>query len=133
METWSDVTPVCHLSESRREEQGIDWRVENRKNRQELFNEKARLESEITTLNEGWNDLATKLENGEIDELATGGNWDLINAIGAYKSVTGKTEEGYYVKPDKNEKTTHKSQKKSRKHLWKSKNVKKITNLRGEV
>ena len=24
METWSDVTPVCHLSESRREEQGID-------------------------------------------------------------------------------------------------------------
>ena len=85
------------------EEQGIDWRVENRKNRQELFNEKARLESEITTLNEGWNDLATKLENGEIDELATGGNWDLINAIGAYKSVTGKTEEGYYVKPDKNE------------------------------
>lgn len=80
-----------------------NWRDLNKGKRMKLRQDKAKLEAQILSLNEGYNNIATRLENGEYDKGATGSNWNLINAIGAYKSSSGKTKDGYYVKPDMDE------------------------------
>ena len=81
-----------------------NWRDLNRAKRLKLQQDKAKLETQIISLNEGYNNIATRLENGDFDKDATGGgNWRILNAIGAYKSSSGKTENGEYVKPDRDE------------------------------
>lgn len=80
-----------------------NWRDLNRAKRLEFRQDKAKLEAQILSLNEGYNNIATRLEVGDYDKSATGSNWNLINAIGAYKSSSGKTKDGHYVKPDMDE------------------------------
>ena len=81
-----------------------NWRDLNRATRLKLQQDKAKLETQIVSLNEGYNNLATRLETGDYDKAATGGNnWRTINAVGAFKSSSGKTENGDYVKPDRDE------------------------------
>ena len=81
-----------------------NWRDLNRATRLKLQQDKSKLETQIVSLNEGYNNLATRLENGDFDKNATGSNnWRTINAVGAFKSSSGKTENGDYVKPNRDE------------------------------
>ena len=66
-----------------------NWRDLNRGKRLGLQQDKAKLEAQVVMLNDGYNTLATRLETGDYHQAATGGNWELINAIGAYKSSSG--------------------------------------------
>jgi len=81
-----------------------NWRDLNRAKRLEFRQDKAKLEAQIVDLNNGYNNLATRLETGDYHQAATGnGNWRMINAVGAYKSSSGKTKDGDYVLPDMDE------------------------------
>ena len=72
-----------------------NWRDLNRATRLKLQQDKSKLETQIVSLNEGYNKLATRLENGEFDKNADGrGNWGTINGDGACTATRGKPESG---------------------------------------
>ena len=76
---------------------------ESKSERQRLLKDKAKFEAQITELSTGYTDIANKLNTGAYDEQATGGNWRLINAIGAFKSSSGRTDDGDKVRASHDE------------------------------
>lgn len=76
---------------------------ESKSERQRLLKDKAKFEAQITELSTGYTDIANKLATGAYDEQATGGNWRLINAVGAFKSSNGRTDDGDKVRASHDE------------------------------
>ena len=82
---------------------GNPWSPENAEKRLLLQQTQEKLTAQIELLDTGWDGIAGQIASGEIDETATGKNWRIVNAIGAYKSSSGKTKDGEYVVPDHDE------------------------------
>ena len=82
---------------------GNPWSPENAEKRLLLQQTQEKLTAQIELLDTGWDGIAGQIASGEIDETATRKNWRIVNAIGAYKSSSGKTKDGEYIVPDHDE------------------------------
>ena len=80
-----------------------NWRDINKGTRLQLRQDKEQLEAQIVDFNNITSNLAARLKAGDYSEAATGQNWPMINAMGAYGTPSGKTKDGSYVKPDVDE------------------------------
>ena len=80
-----------------------NWKDINKGKRFQLKQDKEQLEAQIVDFNNISSNIATRLESGDYNEAATGSNWPMIVALGAYATPSGKTKDGSYVKPDIND------------------------------